>query len=1075
MNLMVRALILGLATAAFAHGGQRDAPSHSRPYFMPQRERERIRALVQKEPWAKDEYARVKAAAEKGNGYWAALLFALDGDARYLPAARKWLLAAYGPNAYWVSRYRKALNDPNYFKGGQPGIPDVYYNIDVSRLVAYDWVYSGLAPADRRIIEEGVLSHARYRMRAMDRWSQTPNLVFKPTYMVAMTGLVTQDPGCLQWGFHRKARRGVHPGNGGYFEALAVMLRDGGPWHEAPIYPIAHRGLFCMARMSLYRSLYDGGDWFSHKTPNGSSPKGLMDYYIDTAYPIERTGHGPGQIRVATYGDGATNAKGKDLFLVNPAEKSLNMHEALAAAYRVTGDPRYAAFVAMIPGHKPSLLDRRTLPPERELPPAPSGIWPSYGLAMLRSDESPAYWTSGEAIAVLQLMSQGYGHDHRDKFSIMLHGAGRLFYPDYNPIQYENPAIGWTRNSPCHNTLLVDEQDTRNATPTGIRHEFAPEVKFLATSASGVFEGVNQTRALLLTKEYLLDLFHVSSKLRHNYDYVLHSFGMPLPATAGRFKPSDALVRRYWLMKDQRAMRTSQAWSLDFVIKEEPGSRKGNYGKEWYAHRAALRLTVAAEPETLVSYGIDVHGVPMLVARRGRRETVFVATHEPVAGSARPRITGVAKLAETTDAIVVRVGAAGFTDYAAVAFGPQKGTPEHVLGDGKSGFAFRSYGYLRVPREGAVVARGGWTGFRIPGAKGPLTVNGRSARAKRIAGSLVFGTAPKVATPPRPIEPECPFRVEIRPAIVRLFDRGRRLMTFRITNALRHAVSGGIELELPEGLTTEPARPRFGPVAPGAKAEVRLAVAANEPRAGKQTIPYRIVYRPAGGGEEARTLPLPLTVAVGPTLEFVYQHPEPNVYLVHAPKLTAKLHMFHGLILYLADDDDTVRLDGAPLFTFTDGQKPMLFEDTKHAFTWPHEVPARLTAQAYDRCRWQALFSGDRIMVRMDRNWTQFERAHFTLPGKWLSPKGPPRWKRIIATDAQGKEHDARPGPSVKVAAAELEFPGAAWNLALQFLPSQEVTFDGAKITFQLGCLTGDKWAIGFCRPGSLDRWRRKE
>ena len=48
---------------------------------------------------------------------------------------------------------------------------------------------------------------------------------------------------------------------------------------------------------------------------------------------------------------------------------------------------------------------------------------------------------------MFQIMAQGYGHDHRDKFSLTLHGAGRLFYPDYNAIQYENMAIGWTRTS----------------------------------------------------------------------------------------------------------------------------------------------------------------------------------------------------------------------------------------------------------------------------------------------------------------------------------------------------------------------------------------------------------------------------------------------------------------------------------------------------------------------------------------------------------------------------------------------------------------------------------------------------
>jgi hypothetical protein len=36
-----------------ALGGQPDAPSHGRPFFMPQAERARIQALVEKEPWAR--------------------------------------------------------------------------------------------------------------------------------------------------------------------------------------------------------------------------------------------------------------------------------------------------------------------------------------------------------------------------------------------------------------------------------------------------------------------------------------------------------------------------------------------------------------------------------------------------------------------------------------------------------------------------------------------------------------------------------------------------------------------------------------------------------------------------------------------------------------------------------------------------------------------------------------------------------------------------------------------------------------------------------------------------------------
>ena len=181
----------------------------------------------------------------------------------------------------------------------------------------------------------------------------------------------------------------------------------------------------------------------------------------------------------------------------------------------------------MIPGYKPNLIDHPPLPDKIQLPPAPSKVWPTYGLAMLHSDESPSYWTSGKAIAVFQIMSKGYGHDHRDKFSISLFGADRLFYPNYNAIQYENPDIGWTRNSVSHNTLIVDERDTRDAELTALRHQFSPEVKFLASSADGVFEGNLETRALFLTKEYLLDVFYAPAPCRTHTIMCCIALGKP--------------------------------------------------------------------------------------------------------------------------------------------------------------------------------------------------------------------------------------------------------------------------------------------------------------------------------------------------------------------------------------------------------------------------------------------------------------------------------------------------------------------------------------------------------------------
>ena len=1067
------------------------APAHGRPFFMPEQERSRLRRVIATQEWAKADYARIQQAARKGNGYLAAFLYALDGDREFAPIAQQWLLRTYGKDSGVVKKARNALENPDYFRGGMPHLGSVYYDTSFDGYVAFDWAYTGLEPAARREISEGIILAARYKMRCMDRWWQTPNLMFKPTSVVAIAGLATQDKEAIEWGFRRPGRTFdiafITPGShGGYFRVMDAMLKDGGLWHESPTYPIAHKDLYCMAMVSRCLSLAQGRDWWRHKMPSGGSAAGLMNYYIDTAYPIERTGHGPGQIRIATYGDGATNAKG-DLFLVNPAGGYLNVTQGLVTSYQTSqGDARLAPFVAMIPDYKPSLTERWPVPDKVAFPAAPSKVWPTYGLAMLRADESPDYWTS-DSPAVFQIMGHGYSHDHRDKFAIMLHGAGRLLYPDYNAIQYENFNTGWTRNTIAHSTLMVDEKDTRNAATTA-RHDFTPEVKFLACSASGVFEAVDQTRALLLTREYLLDLLQAGSPTPRTFDYLLHSFGKPQPAHAGRFKPSRALDKRFWLVSDRKAMTTDDPWTLDFVIKEESGSRKGKFGPEWYDHTAAVRVTMAAEPQTLVTHGISgielgkaankaFDPMGMLIARRaGVRQTVFVAAHEPYANDARPRIAAVTRLAQTDNAVLVRVDAAGFTDYAAVAFGPQPGTPEHVLaaaGDPKTSVAFKNYGYLRVQKDGTVVARGGWTGLSVPKAKAALTLNGKAVSAKIAGGYLTFGTLPEAA-PDAPVAVDCPFSVTFAPEVARLAREGRRTMTITLKNTLKETVSGNLAFTLPAGVTTDPAAPQFGPVKSGATVQLPVTfIAAKDATQGKRLIPYQVRYQAEKDPQEVRTAALPLYVAVDPALESVYRYPRPNVFVVDAPRYTLKMHMFHGLTLNLADDNDTVRLEGSPLFTISDDEKTLLSEGTTHAYTWPEETPARLVAHAYDRLRYNMNFGADRVTVSMDRDYTQFDTAHFTIPGKWTSQRGAPTWSRIIALDGRGKAVEAKPGTRLKIAAAELAFPGAQWNLAFAFTPPQPVTINGTEMKFQIGCLNGDAWSVGFCKPGELDAWHQ--
>src|SRR5271170_3203344 len=186
---------------------------------------------------------------------------------------------------------------------------------------------------------------------------------------------------------------------------------------------------------------------------------------------------------------------------------------------------------------------------------------------------------------------------------------------------------------------------------------------------------------------------------------------------------------------------------------------------------------------------------------------------------------------------------------------------------------------------------------------------------------------------------------------------------------------------------------------------------------------------PESANYEARTAALPLTVVTGPTLQHVYEYPRPH-YLIRSPAYTARADMSNGLHMFLADDDDVLRLNDGPLFTLSDGSTEVLSEQTGMAFTWPMASPANLTATiSRDRARWQAIYLPDRILIRMDPGWTQLEKSYFAVPGKWSWQRAAPRWKRIVALSGSGREVDAQPGAKVNVIAAELEFPGDKWSL----------------------------------------------
>src|SRR5262249_32977247 len=143
-------------------------------------------------------------------------------------------------------------------------------------------------------------------------------------------------------------------------------------------------------------------------------------------------------------------------------------------------------------------------------------------------DESPNFWTSNSLTALVRL-GAAVGHGHKDYFQLMLHGKGRLLYPALTVVNYEPTFLNWNNEGINANTLLVDRQSPRPG-PCTTRHDFTPEAKFFAVTGSA-FEGVTQTRAFLMTGDYLADIFRAadSQGREHTYDWVLHGLGRLYP------------------------------------------------------------------------------------------------------------------------------------------------------------------------------------------------------------------------------------------------------------------------------------------------------------------------------------------------------------------------------------------------------------------------------------------------------------------------------------------------------------------------------------------------------------------
>jgi hypothetical protein len=111
---------------------------------------------------------------------------------------------------------------------------------------------------------------------------------------------------------------------------------------------------------------------------------------------------------------------------------------------------------------------------------------------------------------------------------------------------------------------------------------------------------VTQTRRLLLTREYLADIFHAADGRgsERTFDWVMHGLGRLYPTNPGAYRQTGALVANHWWVHHERGRTVDGTWQVDWIQRSAGINPALQYGREWFDHEVGVRMTMLGVPGT---------------------------------------------------------------------------------------------------------------------------------------------------------------------------------------------------------------------------------------------------------------------------------------------------------------------------------------------------------------------------------------------------------------------------------------------------------------------------------------------
>jgi hypothetical protein len=397
-------------------------------------------------------------------------------------------------------------------------------------------------------------------------------------------------------------------------------------------------------------------------------------------------------------------------------------------------------------------------------------------------EEGPGHWLSPAPAVGLRLTVK-YAHHVNDQ--LVLCGYYAFNRPIYvNPKPDPGYAFKFSRSIRSHCGVMIDGHIEKHdwgqtgslepafTTDCTTRQQFSDDVKFVAARTQQRYPGVDETRALMLTREYLFDLSAARSSTNHAYAWIVHTYGKAYPDVPGEWESPGAARLRVPagagrlsitnLIKELTGVRTRRTdgrpWSM--TVRQEPpdrGVQNSRLGDAWWQRDIGVRIRVLGQPGALAHVGATpvpysnrknqpdpvapVDGVT-LVSTLWAPAATFAVLHEPFEGE--PGIAHFELLARADDAMVVRVKGredSVVDDRLMIRFGEHAAEPITLDGDAER-YRFSGHAYVRIGPD-RVMARGGLRELSLPvrSPRAALVVNGEPATC-RVANDILTWSSP---------------------------------------------------------------------------------------------------------------------------------------------------------------------------------------------------------------------------------------------------------------------------------------------------------------------------------------------